>query len=652
MSAAGGLARLSAALALLLVLSTACGGGAPDGGGGQAGPSVPSPGLTQAGAAALIAVGESHVCDLRRDGTIVCRGNVHGGWPDGGGWVRITSGRDFSCALRGDGTLACWGVGAHGETDPPDGRFASVDAGRRHACALDAAGFATCWGRDDDGRTAAPPDVAFASIGAGDAHGCGLTPGGELRCWGANGDGQAEPRPGPFRALAVGARHTCALRGDGTAFCQGSDGDGEASPPDTAFLAIAAGDGRTCGIAAGGSLTCWGRGRPLAPEGAFASVSVGRYETCAVRTDGRAECWPHGPSPDGGGVRAELALAGRDLDQPVELFPWPGGGLAVADRSGYVDVYAPDGAEPRRALDLTGLIATACCDLESGLLSAAPDPEFGAFPYLYVYWTADAVGEADMAAARLSRFPVAGGRAVREDELVILDIPLARKHFGGAVRFGPDGMLYLSLGDLGSIEDAQDPGTLGGTIVRIDVRGATAQRPYRVPDDNPFAASPDARPEIWAYGLRNPWRMHFGPDGRLWVGDVGQNSFEEVSIASAGANLGWPAAEGDACYWGEDVCASTTPPAAAYGHTEGNCAVVGGLALPEPDGRYVFADFCSGRVWALEGGDGDWRMRELLDLPLSVSSFGRGHDGEVYVLTFRGPALRLAIGPGAGEASP
>ena len=308
-----------------------------------------------------------------------------------------------------------------------------------------------------------------------------------------------------------------------------------------------------------------------------------------------------------------------------------------------------DGADPRRALDLTD--RTRCCDYEKGMLSAALDPEFGAFPYLYVYYVADADGGADTHRGRLSRFPVADGRAVSADELVILDLrQAAREHFGGAVRFGPDGMLYLSLGDLGSAYDAESLGTLGGTIIRIDVRGATAERPYRVPDDNPFLATPGARPEIWAYGLRNPWRMSFGPEGRLWVGDVGGRTAEEISVARAGANLGWPAAEGDTCYQGEDVCAATAPPAAAYGHTDGNCAVVGGVTLPEPDGRYVFGDFCSGRVWALEGGAGDWRTRELLDLPLSISSFGHGHGGEVYVLTFRGPAIRL--GAAGREAAP
>ena len=247
------------------------------------------------------------------------------------------------------------------------------------------------------------------------------------------------------------------------------------------------------------------------------------------------------------------------------------------------------------------------------------------------------------------------------DELVILDLPQdGLNHFGG-VRFGPDGMLYLSLGDRaerglpGGNQAAQSLATLAGKIVRIDVRGATAARPYRVPDDNPFVAAPDARPEIWAYGLRNPWRMSFDGEGRLWVGDVGHASVEEVSVAGAGANLGWPLLEGNLCLV-RTSCAlapPAAPPVMTYGHTGGNCAVVGGVALPDPDGRYVFGDHCSGRVWALEGsaGGGRW-MQELLDLPWPIGSFGRGRGGEVYVLTFGGPVIRLdtAAAEGSGSA--
>ena len=648
---------LRAALALLLALAAACsGGGAADAprpaGDAPTAPSASStpPPLLQltapAGPMARIAVGDAHSCGLRTDGSIACWGLMREGWPDGGGWTAVTSGTNFSCGLRGDGAVACWGDGSHGKTDPPDGRFVQVAAGKQHACALDADGAAACWGWDAQGRASPPGGAVFTAIDVGDTHSCGLTAAGDLLCWGAGG-AQSRSAAGPFRALATGMRQTCALRDDGAAFCQSAGVlDGEANPPDGAFAGISAGDQRTCGITSSGALSCWGADPLPEPQGAFASVSVGGWEACAVRTDGRFECWPFawphtGLRLDGGG---KYALGGRFLDQPVELFPWPEGGLAVADRGGAVDVYASDDAEPRRVLDLTG--RTWCCGTEHGMFSAAPDPEFGAFPYLYVYYHVgpDAGGD-DAIRGRLARFPIAGGQAVHAEELVILDLlPAGANHFGGAVRFGPDGMLYLSLGEFADIPAGGAPG-LGGTIVRIDVRGATAERPYRVPADNPFASGAGRAPEVWAYGFRNPWRMSFDGEGRLWVGDVGEDALEEVSIAEAGADLGWPRFEGNLCRVSGGACTPDPPvtlPLTTYPHADGNCAIVGGITLPGPDGRYVFGDFCSGRVWALNGDAGrGWWMEELLDLQWPLSSFGRGRGGEVYALTFGGPLVRV-----------
>ena len=145
------------------------------------------------------------------------------------------------------------------------------------------------------------------------------------------------------------------------------------------------------------------------------------------------------------------------------------------------------------------------------------------------------------------------GRAVRDEELIILDIlrpqPSNRFSLWWSDRFGSDGMLYLGIGDGHCFECPQSLDSLHGKIIRIDVRGASAEQPYRIPEDSPLLESPDARPEIWAYGLRNPWRMAFDPQtDTLWVGDVGQNTEEEVTIATAGANLGWPIFEGNTCF--------------------------------------------------------------------------------------------------------
>lgn len=191
--------------------------------------------------------------------------------------------------------------------------------------------------------------------------------------------------------------------------------------------------------------------------------------------------------------------------------------------------------------------------------------------------------------------PIFDGRAILDDELVILNIerPTASPHhWGGAIRFGPDGQLYLGIGDATCRVCPQDLGTLQGKIIHIDVRDASPAQPYRVPNSNPFVGVPGARPEIWAYGLRNPWRMAFDPhDGRLWIADVGSHSQEEVTVARHGANLGWPL-----------ITYAT--------HQHGDCAIVGGAVysgtqMPWLMGSHLFGDYCSGRIWALVSDVGD-----------------------------------------------
>ncbi len=402
-----------------------------------------------------------------------------------------------------------------------------------------------------------------------------------------------------------------------------------------------------------------------APHGSFTSISAGWTSTCALNEDGHAQCWEYvyraPPIPPYDRLSFVEAFPGVTFGQPTEIFPWPPGGLAVADKEGSISAYTT-GLEPRPILDL--IDKTESEGFEHGMLSAAVDPEFSEFPFLYVYYTVRVESEQDEAWARLSRFPVVDGRAVREEELIILDISRPKEvlyHWGGAIRFGPDGMLYLGIGDSLCFQCPQNLENLHGKIIRIDVRGASAEQPYRVPDDNPLLEIPDARPEIWAYGLRNPWRMAFDPhDGSLWVGDVGERGEEEVTIGAAGANLGWPIFEGFGCLAIDDVISpyrlvteyrcgeleDATTPLISYGREEG-CAIVGGVVyrgarIPFLDGVYLFGDFCSGRVWALDNdADAGWRMIEIADLSWPMSSFGIDAAGEVHVLTFRGPILRL-----------
>ena len=234
---------------------------------------------------------------------------------------------------------------------------------------------------------------------------------------------------------------------------------------------------------------------------------------------------------------------------------------------------------------------------------------------------------------------------------MILEVPQPfRNHNGGAIRFGPDLMLYLGLGDGGSQGDPQGNGqnleTLLGSVIRIDVRDASAAQPYAIPPDNPFVGVAGVREEIWAYGLRNPWRMTFDRDGALWLGDVGQNEIEEIDVIERGGNYGWNRLEGTRCFEPSSGCdrSGVTPPVAEYDHGLG-CAVTGGVVyrgddIPLLEGFYLFADVCSGRVWALPP-NGDPAV-EVARSSRDAASFGTDVRGEVYLLSFGGPIQRLA----------
>ena len=568
---------------------------------------------------------------------------------------QITVGQGFACGLRRDETIACWGDNGYSKATPPPGQFALVSAGKQHACALNAAGYAQCWGWAQDGRATPPADRAFTAIAAGGSHSCGLTATGALQCWGKNNLGQGDNHNGPFQSLSLGNRHTCALRPEGTAWCQGDNRSGQSGPPPGVFTQIAAGEYHTCGLRPGGQVECWGGdfGAELAaPTGNFTALSGGWNTFCALAAAGYPRCWHYLPgSPQAAEPVAAVSAtaAAPALRSPVELFPWPGGGLAVAERAGIIlclpAVRAQCAAETTSPfLDLTD--RTDLSTPESGMLSAALDPDFDQFPFLYVYYTV----QADPRKVRLSRFPAADGRVDRAGELVILEQPMPdRFHFGGAIRFGPDGMLYLGLGENRFKEDAQSLESLRGKIIRIDVRGAAPEQPYRVPADNPFQDMNAARPEIWAYGLRNPWRMSFDAAGLLWVGDVGETGAEEVSIARAGANLGWPVLEGNLCSGEAAQCAALpyyAPPVTTYGREEG-CAVIWGgqyrgAAVPQLAGAYLFGDYCSGRVWALTpDGAGGWQRRLAAAIGSPIISFGADAAGELYILSPNRPPLKL-----------
>ena len=660
------------ALALLLILAAACASNAAATPPVPATPSLPTMAAAVDGtvpatppAAELVpliqlAVGQNDQCGLTAEGQVSCQGGDRLTWwhqPPPAAYRQITVGQDYACGLRRDGTIACWGSSNQEKNVPPPGQFTRVSAGKQHACALDTAGLAHCWGWKENGRATPPADLTFTAIAAGGVHSCGLTAQGALRCWGKNDLGQADNHSGPFQSLALGVWNTCALRPAGAAWCQGDNAAGQSTPPPGAFTHIAAGSDYACGIRPSGRPECWGGGfgpELGEPEGIFTSLSAGWDTFCALTPAGYPVCWRYQPGAATPQLLPELtfrAPAATAIQQPVELFPWPGGGLAVAQRSGSIVLCRPDSQSPCEAgaqpplLDLTDQVEFAAS--ESGMLSAALDPDFDRFPFLYVYYTL----RSDFRRVRLSRFPVIDGRADRAGEMVILELPYPDiYHYGGAIRFGPDDLLYLGLGDNRIREDPQNLGSLRGKIIRIDIRGASPEQPYSIPADNPMRAIPEARPEIWAYGLRNPWRMSFDLDGRLWVGDVGHKGAEEISIVTAGANLGWPVFEGNLCYGGQAECAAltdATPPVFTYTLDEGNCAIIWGgqyqgAALPQLAGAYIFGDFCSGRVWALAADEsGGWARRLLTNTNQYLGSFGFDAAGEMYLLPFTAPILTL-----------
>jgi len=295
--------------------------------------------------------------------------------------------------------------------------------------------------------------------------------------------------------------------------------------------------------------------------------------------------------------------------------------------------------------DLSGYVGSGG---EEGLLSAAFSPNFQSDGRIYVYYTKGAP-----APTVLSRFQVSGGVIDAANETRILEVEdFAANHNGGRVLFGPEGYLYLSLGDGGGggdpAEAGQDINRLLGKILRLNVSG---QNTYAIPADNPFVGAAGAD-EIFAYGFRNPWRFSFDRvTGTLWLGDVGQGSFEEVDLVVRGGNYGWDCYEGFAEFESNGCPGEGFQfPRAVYGtHDGGSCAITGGYvyrgaALPELTGRYVFADYCSGKIWALDSGNPSAQPVVIIESDQQISSFYELPDGELLVLTFSNTIFRLVRG--------
>jgi glucose/arabinose dehydrogenase len=347
------------------------------------------------------------------------------------------------------------------------------------------------------------------------------------------------------------------------------------------------------------------------------------------------------PTPDPAAARVRLVRVAL-LEQPLAMATRPGdGALYVAEKTGRV-VALSRGRPDRIVLDLSGEVSDGS---EQGLLGLTFSPDGG---LLYVNYT-DLNGD-----TRIHEFATTEDGVVpgSRREVLAVDQPFSN-HNGGHLAFGPDGFLYVGLGDGGSGGDpednAQDLTTLLGKMLRIDPRGGGG-RGYRIPADNPFAGREGARPQIWALGLRNPWRYSFDAEtGDLWIGDVGQSSREEIDVQAAlsagGENYGWDGFEGSLPFeppFPED----SVGPVYDYGRARGATVIGGyvyrGSAIPALRGAYLFGDVFNPRIRMLVPSKRGFRHLELGVRVDNLVSFGQDQAGELYLLSIAGPVYRLA----------
>ncbi len=343
--------------------------------------------------------------------------------------------------------------------------------------------------------------------------------------------------------------------------------------------------------------------------------------------------------PDPNGFAWTPILNG--LDRPVDLQSSfdSSGRLFIIEKYGAIRIFKDGQLLDQPFLNIDDRVDDS--GNEMGLLGFAFHPNFEQNGYFYVNYT----GEGGH--TRISRFTASGDSADPNSEqvLLVIDQPF-ENHNGGGVAFGPDGYLYLGLGDGGAAGDpfknGQNTNVLLGKLLRIDVNSGD---PYAIPADNPFGN------EVWAYGLRNPWRFSFDRvTGDLWIGDVGQGEWEEVDYLPAGspggANFGWSIMEGSYGYDGQ-AQPGLLLPAAEYSHSNpySGCSVTGGYvyrgSMPEWNGIYLYGDYCSGKVWGLILSNGQWQSQVLFETGVTITSFGEDEAGELYLLSDTGTVYLL-----------
>ncbi|MBI2874996.1 MAG: PQQ-dependent sugar dehydrogenase [Firmicutes bacterium] len=411
------------------------------------------------------------------------------------------------------------------------------------------------------------------------------------------------------------------------------------------------------GVAAWLQTTSGGRpGTPGFPVSPVPSPAVPPSHQDQSGTQGRSPTAQSPSTSPPAGFGLEQWAGG--LRQPLYLTHAPDDSdrVFIVQQGGKVMVRQGGELQKEPFADLSSLITTR--NAEQGLLSIAFHPRFSDNDQVFASYT-DRNG--DSVLARYRAEPVqSGGSGSRRLDPETAEIILAVQqpygnHNGGLAKFGPDGYLYFGLGDGGSAGDprgnGQNPKTLLGSLLRLDVNVA---RGYAIPPDNPFTGGPEKR-EIWAYGLRNPWRFSFDRlTGDLYIADVGQDNREEVDFQPAGApggrNYGWNVWEGTFRHRpGLEPASEVIFPVAEYPTRPEGCAVTGGYvyrgeAVPALRGLYLYGDFCTGTIWGMRQAGGAWRTSVLLKTEMNIASFGEDEDGELYVVDYRGAVYRFVPG--------
>lgn len=369
---------------------------------------------------------------------------------------------------------------------------------------------------------------------------------------------------------------------------------------------------------------------------------------CAIVLAG---CGDSPAAPPAGELVLAVEPVAAGLASPAHLAaPLGDSRLFVVEQPGRIRIFSDGQLRTSPFLDITTQVRSGG---EQGLLSVAFHPQYPVNGRFFVNYT-DLTGTTRVVEYTVSTDPdVADPTSAR----LIIEIPQPfGNHNGGQLAFGPDGMLYIGMGDGGSGGDplghGQNRSTLLGALLRIDIDG---DAPYTVPPDNPYVGADDARPEVWAIGLRNPWRFSFDfHDDHIYIADVGQNRREEVNVQPAGTpglNYGWNRMEGSLCYPPGTTCAPSglVLPAVEYANPGAGCSVTGGhvyrgAAIPELHGHYVYADYCRGWVRSFRytgaGNVADEREWPLGDLG-RIASFGEDAAGELYIVSHDGVVYRI-----------